>query len=56
MRMGRIRAALVMTGLLGLAAVAFSQRFGRGFGGFGSSEAPESEFSANAEFHFLRME
>lgn len=57
MRMGRIRAALVATGLLGLAAVAFSQRGGR-FGGFGdsNSEAPESEFSANAEFHFLRME
>ena len=60
MRMGRIRAALVATGLLGLAAVAFSQRgggFRGGFGGgFGNSEAPESEFSANAEFHFLRME
>ena len=60
MRIGRIRAALVAAGLLGLAAVAFSQRPGRfgGFGGFGgsSSEAPESEFSANAEFHFLRME
>jgi hypothetical protein len=55
--MGRIRAALVATGLLGLAAVAFSQRGGR-IGGFGdsNSEAPESEFSANAEFHFLRME
>ena len=58
MRIGRIRAALVATGLLGLAAVAFSQRFGGGFGGFegSSSEAPESEFSPNAEFHFLRME
>jgi hypothetical protein len=54
MRMGRIRAALVATGLLGLAAVAFSQRFG-GFRG-SSSEAPESEFPANAEFHFLRVE
>jgi len=54
MRMGRIRAALVATGLLGLAVVAFSQRFGgrRPFG----AEAPESEFSPNAEFHFLRME
>jgi hypothetical protein len=63
MRIGRIRVALVAAGLLGLAAVAYSQRFGRGgfggfggFGGAGSSEAPESEFSANAEFHFLRME
>jgi hypothetical protein len=57
--MGRIRAALVAMGLLGLAAVAFSQRFGGGFGGFGGfgrSEAAESEFSPNAEFHFLRME
>jgi hypothetical protein len=56
--MGRIRAALVATGLLGLAAVAFSQRFGRfgGFGGSGTSDGPESEFSPNAEFHFLRME
>jgi hypothetical protein len=39
--------------------VAFSQRFGGGFGGFGGfgrSEAAESEFSPNAEFHFLRME
>ena len=56
MRTGRIRAALVATGLLGLAAVAFSQRFGGFRGGFGSSDAPESEFSPNAEFHFLRME
>jgi len=59
MRIGRIRVALVATGLLGLAAVAFSQRFGGGFGGFGGferSDAPESEFSPNAEFHFLRME
>jgi len=59
MRVGRIRAALIATGLLGLAAVAFSQRFGGGFGGFGGferSDAPESEFSPNAEFHFLRME
>ena len=55
MRMGRIRAALVPTGLLGLTAVAFSQGFGGFRGGF-SSDAPESEFSANAEFHFLRME
>jgi hypothetical protein len=56
--MGGIRAALVAAGLLGLAAVAFSQRFGRfgGFGGFGNSEAPATEFSPNAEFHFLRME
>jgi hypothetical protein len=54
MRMGRIRAALVTTGLLGLAVAAFSQGFGR-FRGF-SSEAPESEFPANAEFHFLRVE
>ena len=40
-----------------LAAAAFSQRFGgrRGFGGF-SSDAPESEFPKNAEFHFLRVE
>jgi uncharacterized protein DUF4159 len=55
--MGGIRAALVAAGLLGLAAVALSQRFGR-FGGFGgsSSEAPESQFSPNAEFHFLRVE
>jgi len=52
--MGRIRAALVTTGLLGLAVAAFSQGFGR-FRGF-SSEAPESEFPANAEFHFLRVE
>jgi hypothetical protein len=56
--MGGIRAALVAAGLLGLAAAAFSQRFGRfgGFGGFGNSEAPATEFSPNAEFHFLRME
>src|SRR5579859_6240704 len=56
MRMGRIRAALVATGLLGLAAVAFSQRsrFG-GLRDFGA-EAPETEFSPNAEFHFLRLE
>jgi hypothetical protein len=54
MRMGRIRAALVTTGLLGLAVAAFSQGFGR-FRGF-SSEAPESEFPAKAEFHFLRAE
>ena len=54
--MGRTRSAWIAAGLLGLAAAAFSQR-GRlgGFGGF-SSEAPESEFSPNAEFHFLRME
>ena len=52
--MGRTRAALVATGLLGLAAAAFSQRFG-GLRGFGE-EAPETEFSPNAEFHFLRME
>jgi hypothetical protein len=51
--MGSIRAALVAAGLLGLAAAAFSQRFG-GFGG--NTEAPQSEFSPNAEFHFLRME
>ena len=62
MRSGRSRAVLVAAGLLGLAAAAFSQRFGgrggfRGFGGGGfSSEAPESEFSPNAEFHFLRVE
>jgi hypothetical protein len=54
MRMGRIRATLVAMGLLGLAVVAFSQGFGR-FRGF-SSDAPESEFPANAEFHFLRVE
>src|ERR1700747_3413407 len=57
MRIGGIRAALVAAGLLGLAAAAFSQRFG-GFGGgrgFGA-EAPATEFSPNAEFHFLRME
>jgi len=41
-------------GLLGLAVVAFSQGFGR-FRGF-RSDAPESEFPANAEFHFLRVE
>src|SRR6185369_1512340 len=57
MKMRGIRAALVMTGLLGLAAVAFSQRFGGGFGGGGfPSVPPDSEFPANAEFHFLRME
>ena len=63
MRIGRRRVVLVAAGLLGLAAVAFSQRFGggrggfRGFGGGGfSAEAPESEFPANAEFHFLRVE
>jgi|SRR5579872_3661 len=64
MRFG-VRTALVAAGLLGLAAVAFSQRGGRrggfgggfgGFDGFGRSDAPESEFSPNAEFHFLRME
>jgi hypothetical protein len=54
MRMDRIRAALVAMGLLGLAVVVFSQGFGR-FRGF-SSDAPESEFPANAEFHFLRVE
>ena len=54
MRIGGIRAALVAAGLLGLAAVAFSQRFG-GLRGFGA-EAPATEFSPNAEFHFLRME
>jgi len=49
-------------GLMALAAVAFSQRFGRGggfggFGGFGGrTDAPESVFPANAEFHFLRVE
>jgi hypothetical protein len=52
--MDRIRAALVAMGLLGLAVVVFSQGFGR-FRGF-SSDAPESEFPANAEFHFLRVE
>jgi hypothetical protein len=62
MRIGRRRVVWVAAGLLGLAAVAFSQRFGggrggfRGFGGGFSSEAPESEFPANAEFHFLRVE
>ena len=63
MRKGHIRVALVITGLLGLSVAAFSQRFGGrggfgGFGGFGdsNSEAPESQFSKNAEFHFLRME
>ena len=54
MRMGRIRTALVAMGLLGLAVVAFSQGFGRFRGS--SSDAPESEFPANAEFHFLRVE
>ncbi len=63
MRMGRTRAALVAAALLGLGAAAFSQRFGGRRGGFGfgggfgsSSEAPASEFSPNAEFHFLRVE
>jgi hypothetical protein len=62
MRIGRRRVVWVAAGLLGLAAVAFSQRLGggrggfRGFGGGFSSEAPESEFPANAEFHFLRVE
>ena len=63
MRKGHIRVALVIAGLLGLSAAAFSQRFGGrgefgGFGGFGdsNSEAPESRFSKNAEFHFLPME
>ena len=64
MRFG-VRTALVAAGLLGLAAVAFSQRGGRrggfgggfgGFGGFENSEAPATEFSPNAEFHFLRVE
>ena len=54
MRLGFIRVALVATGLLGLAAAAFSQRFG-GFRGF-NSDAPDSEFPENAEFHFLRVE
>ena len=47
------RAAWVTAGLLGLALAAFSQR--SRLGGFGS-EAVDSEFSPNAEFHFLRME
>ncbi|HYV61522.1 MAG TPA: DUF4159 domain-containing protein [Bryobacteraceae bacterium] len=58
MRMRGGRTALVAAGLLGLAAAAFSQRFGGfrgGFRGF-TSDAPESEFSPNAEFHFLRLE
>jgi hypothetical protein len=54
MRIGVVKAALMIAGLLGLAAVAFSQRFG-GFRG-NASQAIESEFSPNAEFHFLRME
>jgi len=54
MRIGWSRSAWVAAGIAGLAVAAFSQRFG-GFRGF-SSEAPESEFSANAEFHFLRVE
>jgi Domain of unknown function (DUF4159) len=64
MRLHRRKAVLVAAGLLGLAAAAFSQRFGgRRGGGFGfgpgfgsSSEATPSEFSPNAEFHFLRVE
>jgi len=54
MRMGGIRASLVTAGLVGLVAIAFSQRFG-GFRGF-RSDAPESEYSPNAEFRFLRVE
>src|SRR5690242_8140544 len=56
------KAIWLAAGVLCLTAAAFAQRFGRGgfggFGGFGGgrSEAPESEFSPNAEFHFLRVE
>jgi len=58
MRIGFTRAAILAAGVLALAAVAFSQRFGGGgFGGFGGrSDAPDSVFPANAEFHFLRVE
>src|SRR5690348_17434686 len=50
------KAIWLAAGVLCLTAAAFAQRFGRGgfggFGGFGGgrSEAPESEFSPNAEF------
>ena len=58
MRIGFTRAAWITAGLIALAAAAFSQRFGGGgFGGFGGrSDAPDSVFPANAEFHFLRVE
>ncbi len=56
------KAIWLAAGVLCLTAAAFAQRFGRGgfggFGGFGGgrSDAPESEFSPHAEFHFLRVE
>jgi hypothetical protein len=52
MTRGFIKATMVAAGLLGLAAAAYSQRFGRGF----TSDPPATEFPANAEFHFLRVE
>jgi len=61
MRIGFTRAAILAAGVVALATIAFSQRFGGrgggGFGGFGGrSDAPDSVFPANAEFHFLRVE
>lgn len=51
MKIGLIRAAVMSACLLGLAAVAFSQR-----SRFSTGNQPDTEFPEYGEFHFLRVE